>query len=392
MSITSKERNYFTRLCTTKIAEDNEKIYCVSFAFSRLYEIDKKTGEVINLKIKRNESEPDFSYYSIEKVNEKLILIPLKPNEIVVYDLISKSADYIELKSLDYISKRKEVAKNAKFVCSYSKDNYVYLLGAFYPAIIKFNVDTYETEYITEWVGRLEEKKNFDYNLVTGCTAQGDKLFMSMGYYPSVMVMDTKDNSIEIIKINTPYNGFSGICLKEDDIWLTTFGEGDNGVVRYNMISGRTDNINIIKKESRINFPFSIPYCIEDYVYIMPQRAKHVFKIDVKTNNVEIVNSLDFLFDEEDVKQYLEVRCYPIKQIDEIITFIETKDFSWIEYNTKTDTFDRNTYPYQTDFESRIAERSCEIMKANTSNQVNENSVFSLNRFLDYLINSEITH
>ncbi len=215
MSITSKERNYFTRLCTTKTSEDNEKIYCVSFAFSRLYEIDKKTGEAVELKIKKNGAELDFMFFSIEKINEKLILIPLKANEIVVYNLISKTTDYIELKSLDYISKRKEVAKNAKFVCSYSKDNYVYLLGAFYPAIIQFNVDTYETEYITEWAGRLGEKKNFDYNLVTGCTAQGDKLYMSMGYYPSVMVMDTKNNSIEIIKINTPYKGFSGISSSE---------------------------------------------------------------------------------------------------------------------------------------------------------------------------------
>ena len=135
---------FYRRIKSTDIVEENGTIWMSIMGMNGLVEVDISTWKIkVLCKFEKENNTLYNLYSSIVKVKNKIILIPCAAERIAIYELSTKSMVYLKIR--DVQNNRNEIYdKNAKFWKYYVDGDDVYLLGHYYPAIIKINTDTYK--------------------------------------------------------------------------------------------------------------------------------------------------------------------------------------------------------------------------------------------------------
>lgn len=237
-----------------------------------------------------NESLEEINLFSgIHLYDSQLFFVPSKAKNIVGYDLRNKTFSEYSIEEL-----YKDVgwfSDRHKFECSYLIGDALYMIGCTFPGILKFNLLSKKISYLGfEQQGDFEEGYFYKGSLKDGF------IWCACMSHPKVLKLNTANDSISIIDIQTKASGFSSLILLNEFIYLTGRGNVSNVIVKYNMSTGETKEIQFEQKEHLLN-PLGEIVSHGDELYFFPEADSHIYHLD-NDDKLQIVELADSVLED----------------------------------------------------------------------------------------------
>lgn len=214
----------------------------------------------------------------IAECQEKIFVASSCEDSITVYD--KKSAQLIQI-----ALNRMNNPQNFKFYATHSYNEYVYLFGFSYPAIIKLNAITLEVEYITDWVKPLCKQTTNADNLFLGAGFVIDKeVILPAQSANSILVFNMESCASRIIAVPSKNSGYVKICFDGENYWLSARHSGGT-VVKWHPERGVTE---IEIPNGWVDGDYWNICCANGYAWYFPTLGNTAFKVNVDTHEVEI--------------------------------------------------------------------------------------------------------
>ena len=193
------------------------KIYFISLNMNLIFSID-----INDNKIELITHIPNISFLydelmgAIDICENKLVIAPNKTNEIWIYDIDKREWNNIERDEFAHIG-------TGGMLQIVKYNNYMYLIGSSYPAIIKLDVSKMKAEYIKEpfieKVKKMGELKDAFFR--THHAVRGEWLYLASCVDNTVLKFNLKTNEYKWLSIGSDDNKFSGIVYSLNDFWLS---------------------------------------------------------------------------------------------------------------------------------------------------------------------------
>lgn len=270
-------------LCDTK-----DYFYFISQGINALFRMDKTTKEVKFLG-----SFPDtmanihgFLYNAAALCGEKLYFAPCTSNEIGVFDLNTEQFEKIPFRNP---LQHKKTASDlyAKFAAVSTCKKWVYFVGSYYPAILRYDTVTGEINYFDDWLEpltKLLHKENFPY--LSSCSVAGSVLLAASANANAVVEFDMESCVSTVHEVGSKENFYSGICFDGNSYWLAPYHGGavvkwDPRTLAWTEYDGYPPDI-LLKQFSFAHIGYAA-----GYVWLLPANANMALKINVSSGVME---------------------------------------------------------------------------------------------------------
>ena len=222
-------------------AKDKNGTWYLGYDHNGLYYYDNNSDDIRFIgKIPDEKVYEIRLYSSMVLIDDLLIMIPFSAKEICVYEKTSGCFTKIPVrKTCDFDYKASNADDNAKFWCSIVFDKKVYMFPHNYSALLIYDVESRQIEYMTELVKSMDEIIKNDQPYVTDLYNEGDIVFCSCANSNSYLVVDISSMSYVINSISTDVNGFNGIICEGEDVWLAP--RIGKKIVKYNQRTKRIE-------------------------------------------------------------------------------------------------------------------------------------------------------
>jgi hypothetical protein len=287
-----KIKDFYKKIRMTDMVEENGKIWISLLGLNGLVEIDIHTWKTKVLCRFEEKNDLSFNLYnSIAKIDKKIIVIPCTADRIAVYDLNSKKIHYIEIDNVQ--DNRNEVYdSNAKFWKYYIDGKNIYLMGHYYPAIVKINVNNYEVHYITDWVKELDKhiKKGDKRGYIgAGFFKRKRNIYLPLQCYPAFLILDLDTNKTKIKKIDSILDGIGIIGGDNENIWLEGKGDALGCFVKLDIDLGNIKEIGNVEKPSieAYSIPFLEIIDCENRIILFPSTASFIYEIEKSSDVIK---------------------------------------------------------------------------------------------------------
>ena len=272
---------FYRRIKSTDICEENGKIWLSIMGMNGLVEIDLSTRKLKVLCKFEEEKNSLFNLYSsLVKIDNKIVLIPSAAEKIAIYELNTKSVVYIKIKKVQ--DNRNEIYDtNAKFWKYYVDGKNVYLLGYYYPAIIKINTDTYKITYLTDWVKKLEKyiKKGDKRGYIgAGFAKINSKIYFPLQCYPGLLVLELETNKVWIKNIKSSLDGIGTMGGDDNNIWIEGKGNSFGVIAKMDINMEHIEEIGKVEKIKQTDYsiPFWEPISYGNKIFLFPSSAQFI--------------------------------------------------------------------------------------------------------------------
>lgn len=193
----------------------DRKFYFIAKQFNLLFCFDYEKKEIILLDvIPEGAIVEDEICGAIVQIRDQLICTPNKTPFIWVYHLKEKIWTRVELKQ----------SKTGKrgILQAFEYKGYLFLVGSWYPAIVRIDVESWEIEYFED---PYEEKKKkigkvFDAFFRSHYVIKKNYLYLASCLDNSVLQFNLDTGDYKWIIIGDSENRFSGIAYDGNDFWL----------------------------------------------------------------------------------------------------------------------------------------------------------------------------
>lgn len=223
--------DFFSRLTCHHMAEDEQYIYYYADEASVLCRLDKETKEnSILLELKETVT---YAYSPIQKVGEKLVLMPLRANDIIVYDLEQGTFEEIPLEIPGkYIEAN--FKNEFKFWNSFVFAQSVCMLGFDMPIILKLDLLTMQIQYLTEiWDCIKSEQKIQNVYFVDGMVL-GKSAWISCACCNMMIELNLESMKIECHRLSLIEKGCGIFTYDGKDFWIGEWALGSTKLLRWN--------------------------------------------------------------------------------------------------------------------------------------------------------------
>lgn len=321
----------YSRVACYDMTGDTENIYYYANEKNLLGKYNKKTNK--NHILKEFDEDLTYTYASIQKMNERLILIPHHANDILVYDLETNEVVKIPVE-IPKGHKDIKFDEIYKFWDSFVYKDYVYIIGFFYPAIIKLNTLTLETEYLTECCDYIEKKKTKDVDVyfVHGEVIE-NAVWISCGSCNIMLRLDLESMIFEYYTIALIDTGCGAFLYDGKHFWIGEWGAHFEKIVQWNPVEKIEKEFGIFGKKTNGWCPIRSIVEDGDKLHIVSFGDVEVYQLDKNTGQVE----------KSEINHYCDCDIYnkdnwrivALKQNGTSLRFI-TGDYIWHEYDLKT--------------------------------------------------------
>lgn len=331
-----KCKNIYSKPAAMNMVEDDKKIWMVLLNRNGICEIDKEKRRARICKIFEEESlAEECLYCHVQKVEDRLIFSPARAKKIAVYDLIQDSIIYIPLKKMNRGCKQNQ--ENPKFWNIIRHGTNVYLLGYSYPAIVKINMDSMETTYITDWVDEID--KNIKSGNNNGYFGDGyvmidNLVFIPVGCVNAVLELnlDTDDVKLRILDISV--NGIGGLSSADGkNLWIVGKCSKTDRAYCWNR---QTENITeyFLSDEEENKFDsFYAPVCTASKVFFIPMSASHIHEFDLDTKKMKKHKILDKILEDKENPLWPSWKVMCPKLCQNHLIFISSAELDWYDYD-----------------------------------------------------------
>lgn len=334
----------YTRVAALDMAEDDGRIWMSLINRNGICEVDKETGHARIVKIFEGEAlDKECLYWCVKKVGQCLVFAPSVAEKIAVYDILQDSLAYIPLRTAGQNCRQNQL--EIKFCNIFRHGMDVYLLGYSYPAIVKINIKTMETTYITDWVEEVDAdipKGDSDGYFSHGYIVGGDYVLFPMGCISAVLQLNLKTANTKVIKLKTSMKGIGGLfSLDGNCVWMVGRGRGTNRVACWSRQTGQIKEFEVDGVED-IQEPqsqmFYEPVCVGDKMLLLPFSAAcdSIYEICADTGDIKKSGIMENSLKNTEIGLWPWYRIMAPVVNGDLLMFITCADFCWHEYHAAT--------------------------------------------------------
>lgn len=319
-------------------------------------------------------------YCDFVMINGMIVFAPWTAENIACYDINNDEMEYISLKSLPSINNCKSIVK---FMDIFSYEDNVYLVGCYYPAIVKLNIKTKKIGYLIEVVENIRGAISKDDN--RGLFSKGHFIlngyvYLPIAYMPAILKLSLIDNIYEIIQLDCSLDGIGGMTIDDNnEVWLVGRGKVNDRLVKWNPFTYICREWKLSQLDGKDWEPFHAPIYINNKIILMPIYSKHIFIFHIHTEIIDKLSQLDSLIEHTSTSVFM-WKTFGLMQIENSIIFTAGRDLKW--YILDTNTLD--CFPYVIDWQL-VNEFYDSKMLYNSENIVLEKDI-SLERLINVLV------
>ena len=271
----------------------------------------------------------NWGNYKIAMNNKKLYFAPLyKNNKISAFDM--------EKKCFEQMSFKDDCKYDRKFRNVVCFKSFIYFIPDEFPAIMRLNTNTGETEYFSQWLDDVSKLPIF--NLQEGwkniifwesCVVNEEIAIVIKGIN-AVMFFNMETGNYEIKSVGGKSEQYFDICFDGQNYYLSSLYE--NYIVKWNRLSYRISKIKIpsFSRRESTGANFLIRYSNE-YVWLFPNYANNAYKININTDEITELPELIEHFEDKNPVWY-----YNIVFASENIIYASTQKEGIAEYDIST--------------------------------------------------------
>ncbi len=269
----------------TEMEEDETTQWFWDFRRQVLFSNDKQSG---TLKYLMSLSKKDNEQYNrIIKYHNKIIGIPVRADNILMYDIVTKTIDKMYLPIGVW---NEDAQKKGKFGRGIIYGNYLIFLPAWSNIICKIDV---KQKCI------VSVKDISDAGINTNSTIPFSQsildmeyIYMTVGEEPALIIINAQTLTYTKKEFNHYEKGFCAIIKQKDYYWLFPRYRGE--IIKWNPKTDKEERYslpeNLMPLPDRIGF--NSVQSIGDYFWLFPVAAPEVVKIDAKTGSMEAAKAL----------------------------------------------------------------------------------------------------
>jgi len=367
--------------------DDGENFWFTAFHFNALFKMNKQTWEAEYMGSFPNEDFFKWRLYGqIAECDGKLYFAPFSANEIGVYEIKSGVFEKIVFKK-PAIDINTKYYSYAKFNAITVNENYIFLMGSYYPAIIRIDTENGNIDYFTDWVKLLGESSNKDEPYFWKVYITGNQILLPVGKTNAVLEYDMCTGTSKIHRIGDNNNNYMDICFDGENYWVLS--RKSKTIIKWNPDKNEYKEYN--------DYPYGFKYeefgfagieYLDGFVWLIPAFANMAIKINVENDNVETAD--EFNVENDYAKEATAERNYLwFGMINDRIYTQKTQNNHFIEYDFKTN---QRRVECIVLSEKEVLKIGKNIFLCPDYKNCNfhENSLLKLNSFLEYVLHDSI--
>ncbi len=340
--------------------------YASDYERNGLFEVDINTGACKYIRLFPNEEVMSSYLHSCcVWIENKVYFIPAAGKNISIYNVDTREIVTIEIPyELDGLNA--DYSKRLKFSKAFEREDYLWIMPATYPGIIKLNIKTEKIVIINNWL------PNDGFMFRRAVCAKGNVIYAASGNNNNILIFDLDTEIGRIKKIGALNNGVMDMCENGEDLVMAPRLKG--AVIKWNLV---TNEIKEYCDYPKCFIPgkivFSHIYPNEQEYILVPANASHGIRLqdgklivdDIIQWKTDIMAKVELMFELNnqlylrEISNNLSNRFYVVNKNDN-----EVFDFCFVIINEE--------------------ERKKAFIQATTNNQevMRETSTF---RFTDWL-------
>ena len=181
------------------------------------------------------------SFGSMVNVGRKIYLVPFYEHKIIEFEIDTKRFAEIELEE-NVIKDKKEFFMGVGVF-----HQYIFLMGVSVPVIARLDTTDNSIIYLWDWLPKVKDyifNQNDAYFRKQSILVD-NKLFVPFCNANAVIAIDCENLDTSVYRLGDEEQGYSGICLSKEAIWLSPRSTGK--VVKWNYKKGETFDYDISK-------------------------------------------------------------------------------------------------------------------------------------------------
>jgi len=256
-----------------------EEIWFSAGNFNGLFKADIKTGKARLIGRFPNEERFGWHLYSsVKQYKDRLIFTPCFANEIAVYDMTAKEFTKYKLKEI-----QTEHDINFKFFNAVMFENFVYFIAWHYPAIVRFDAETGEIEYITDCFKDdffLEKRAGI---FTTMGFARGSIQYLPSRQHNALFKLDMENCRGEFITAGSSEYKHVSMCSNGDEVWLISLKNNEKILSKLNLYTNEFTEYSIPQITNRAKDIF----ITGDILWVNAENGLGLLAIDKETLSVK---------------------------------------------------------------------------------------------------------
>lgn len=353
----------------TRAVDDGNALWWSTYSGNALMCMDKRTKVATYVGSFPNERYCGWNLYTgVLQCEDKLIFAPSAANTIAVYDMAKGAWENIAFE-LPVREIRQQYSSVAKFAEVKRYKQKLFLIPYFYPAIIRYDLDTGKIEYINKWIKQLEpyivDKADvwFAHSI-----QEGSQLLLPACNANAIVIFDMETCKSVIQTVESVQHGFEGICGDAGHYWLTPRKHTE--IVRWDRKDNTFTKFNEFPQDyDGGTYPFTLPIYANRSIWLLPIQANQILQITEEDGNMTSVGGFPI-----EAKPF-----YYAQMIESKIVAVSNRENRLIEWGVQ----------------DAIAQEYAIVVSSDDDARMNEQGVFgeyncesyatSLNKFCEYI-------
>lgn len=171
-----------------------------------------------------------------------------------------------------------------KFFSGHAYKESIYLIAAFYPAIVEYNTVSGKMNYYDEWVEQIpEEKRNVFFR---NCIMIENKIYAPCVSENFILEFDAETKKHIFHEVGSERCSYSSICKRGEWFWLSPRAEGP--IVKWNPEKNQwIEYWDFADAYKDCKYSYADIVCFEKDIYCLPLEAETVIKITEQGDLIE---------------------------------------------------------------------------------------------------------
>lgn len=323
-------------LAFENIVKANGSYWFTSIGYNGLFKLDEGTDTAEFVGCFSGEQDAGRLYLDIVQYQDKLFFVPLKADAIAVYCMDTKEFLRIPIQQpSEDMHDGVKYFSSSKFTFATVWGDNLYLFPSTYPAIIKLNTESYETEYLHEPIKELEKwiQDRDSCYFRTGIT-QGSLVKMWCEPAKAVVEFDMHNVSLRVCRQLSDIDKYIEMVTDGKDYWLIPREQKAN-LLKLSEDFQIVGSITLPEGIAKEGISYLRGVCTDDYLLVFPGTAEHVMKVSLKDNTAETT----LIFDGVEEIKPTEPKAWKFflaKHIDDEIIAFNQFSLELITYHMKT--------------------------------------------------------
>lgn len=278
------------RLDTENLLYDNGIIWLTGIDDNKLYTYDVKSRKTtLFYTFEEEKEDQERLFRAIAKKGNLLYLIPFSATALYIIDISTNEVRKREIAPPNQ-SGYKDYYSDKKFSAYAWHENSIFLIGATYPAIVKYDYAADDMTYFSNWFEQMQEGfgKKADFIFKKICVDE-KRIFAPCCRSGSVLEFNMETLAHKIHDLHTTVNGFIAICKNRDKFWvLPRSGEK---IICWDGLKGTNKEFTFEKNEAeQMNFYSDLFEFDNGHVILLGGGAKDTLLLDTEDGRTEVLS------------------------------------------------------------------------------------------------------